>query len=102
MPRPTLAWKLYAGFLVVLLAGTGGGGTFSVAAPLLRDEHVAGAVRAALPVTAIDAQVSAQRSRLLVGAVAFVLVAAGLGFVGAQALGRPLETIQRGAERFAA
>jgi two-component system phosphate regulon sensor histidine kinase PhoR len=86
----------------VRASATSGARTFYVAVPLVQGNEVVGAVRVALPVSAIDAQVAAQRSRLLAGASLFVLVAAVLGFVGAQALGRPFEAIQRGAERFAA
>lgn len=75
--------------------------TMYVAVPLIRDGAVVGVVRAALPVTATDALVSALNRRVALAAAAAALGIALLSIWTARRISRPLEHLRVTAERFA-
>lgn len=75
--------------------------TMYVAVPVIRDGAVAGVVRAALPVTATDALVSALNHRVALAAAAAALGVALLSIWTARRISRPLEHLRATAERFA-
>ncbi|MFA5517170.1 MAG: ATP-binding protein [Desulfuromonadales bacterium] len=69
-----------------------------VAAPV---PGAAGVVRAALPLTAIDAPLRRMQGRLAVAGLVVALATALLSLALGRRLSRPLEEMRRGAERFA-
>jgi two-component system phosphate regulon sensor histidine kinase PhoR len=72
-----------------------------VAVPWRQQGRVAAVVRASLPVRAIDRALRALYVKIALGGFALVLLVAGLGFLIARRISRPLLDLQRGALRFA-
>ena len=66
-------------------------------APRGADGQLAGVVRLALPVAAIDSQLAAMRRTLLLGTVVGVVAALGLGFWLTRRLAQPVEELTRAA-----
>ena len=71
-----------------------------VAVPLRRDGAIWGAARAALPAELLKQRLAALRSKLLLGAVPSLLLAAAASFFLALRVSRPLEEIEQGVLRF--
>jgi len=72
-----------------------------VAIPLLREEQVVGAVRAALPVAGLRRAQRAFYLRLAWAGLVIAALAAGTSLVVARRISQPLEEMTRGAQRFA-
>jgi two-component system phosphate regulon sensor histidine kinase PhoR len=72
-----------------------------VAIPVMRDGRVAGVVRTAVPLTAVEEQLRSVRGRILVAALLLLAVAAGVSFAVSERMARPLRQMERGALRFA-
>jgi two-component system phosphate regulon sensor histidine kinase PhoR len=72
-----------------------------VAVPVLADDQVIGVVRTALPLTEIDQVIGAVQHRIIFGGLIILLLAAVFSLLVSRRISRPLERIQRGAERFA-
>jgi two-component system phosphate regulon sensor histidine kinase PhoR len=72
-----------------------------VAVPLLVDGRVAGVVRTAVPLTAIEDQLRAVRGRILLAAFLLLVVTAAVSFAVSERIARPLRQMERGALRFA-
>ncbi|MDY0003594.1 MAG: ATP-binding protein [Polyangia bacterium] len=75
--------------------------TLYVAVPAKRDGRVVAAVRAALPLGAVEEALAGLRLRLLLFGLGVTLLAAFLSLYLARRLDRPIREMQRGAERFA-
>ena len=72
-----------------------------VAVPLEEEGDIIGVVRTSVAVASIDEQLKRIRVRIAIGGLAVALLAAGLSWLIARSISRPLEELQRGAERFA-
>jgi len=72
-----------------------------VAVPLRQGSRVVAVVRAALPLTAIDAALSSLRWRIALSALVVALLAAALGFFVSRAIARPLQEMRGVAQRIA-
>lgn len=72
-----------------------------VAEPVLHDGKVAGAVRVALPLTAMDQIIRQVQHQILFGGLVVLLLAALMSLIVSRQISRPLERIKRGAARFA-
>jgi two-component system phosphate regulon sensor histidine kinase PhoR len=72
-----------------------------VAVPWRQQGRVAAVVRASLPVRAIDRALRAFYLKIALGGFVLALLVAGLGFLIARRISRPLLDLQRGALRFA-
>ncbi len=72
-----------------------------VAVPVLADGRVIGVVRTALPLSEIDQVIGAVQQRIIFGGLVILLLAAVFSLIVSRRISRPLERIQRGAERFA-
>ncbi|MHB1398793.1 MAG: ATP-binding protein [Trichloromonadaceae bacterium] len=95
---------------VALAGGIGNATRFSdtlqremvyVAIPVLEGGHLTGIVRAAVAVTAIDEALQALYRQVALAGLAAAVLAAGLSLLVSRRLSRPLEEMQRGAQRFA-
>ncbi len=64
-------------------------------------ENIVGVIRASLPMTSIDRALRAMYLKVALGGLAISLLVAALSFIISRRLTRPLEDLQRGAERFA-
>ncbi len=73
-----------------------------VARALVRDGVVVGAVRTAMPLPTVDALLNPGRTRILLGALAAIVLASLIGLDVSRRVARPIEGLRRGAERFAA
>jgi two-component system phosphate regulon sensor histidine kinase PhoR len=73
-----------------------------VALPLRLDGRIIGAVRAARPLTQLQAALAAVQRRVVATGVFIALLAALASLVVARRLSRPIEHLRLGAERFAA
>jgi two-component system, OmpR family, phosphate regulon sensor histidine kinase PhoR len=69
--------------------------------PVVADGAVIGAIRAAVPLGAIEETLAAVARRIAAAAVGAALGAAGIGWVLVQRIRRPLRAMRKGAERFA-
>jgi two-component system phosphate regulon sensor histidine kinase PhoR len=72
-----------------------------VALPIWQDGRVAGAVRTAIPVTSITAQVRVVQASIATGGVIIAALAALVSLFVARRITRPIEDMRSGAERFA-
>jgi two-component system phosphate regulon sensor histidine kinase PhoR len=72
-----------------------------VAVPLMDDERTAGAVGAALPLTALSADLAAVGRRLAASAGLVCVLAGAVSLLVSRRLSRPIEEMTRGAARFA-
>lgn len=72
-----------------------------VAQPILSRGDIVGVVRTAVPLTAIEQQLTAVRGRILVASILLVVVGALVSFGVSERLARPLREMERGALRFA-
>jgi two-component system, OmpR family, phosphate regulon sensor histidine kinase PhoR len=73
------------------------------AIPLSRDDGtVLGAVRTAIPVTAVDEALQGLGIRIFLAGMSITLLAALISLVISRGISRPLEEMKRGAKRFAA
>src|SRR6185436_5143595 len=75
--------------------------TTYVALPLRRDGVLAAVLRAAMPVSAVDARLRAIRGRMAAGGAIIVLGAALISLLAARRISEPLNVLRKGAERFA-
>ncbi len=73
-----------------------------VSAPIKRGTEIVGIVRMSYPIAAIDEALSSLRITVVVSVVMTALLAALVTLLVARRIGRPLEEVKRGAERFAA
>ena len=73
-----------------------------VAWPLVRDGAIVGAVRTATSLPSVDALLGPARSRLFLGVLAAIALAAVISFDVSRRVARPNESLRQGAERFAA
>jgi two-component system phosphate regulon sensor histidine kinase PhoR len=74
---------------------------FYSAIPLIRDGKTIGAARVSIPATAVEEAQSAVARQLAVGGALIAALAALISLFVSQRISRPIETIRRGAERFA-
>jgi len=72
-----------------------------VAVPVMGDNGVVGVVRTALPLPEIDQIIGAVQSRIVVGGIIILMLAALLSLIVSRRISRPLERIKEGAKRFA-
>ncbi|HWC91207.1 MAG TPA: ATP-binding protein [Pirellulales bacterium] len=72
-----------------------------VAIPARRGGRVVGVVRAAVPLAAIARDTQAFRLAVIIGGLIIALLAAGVSWLVARRISRPLEEMRRGAQRFA-
>jgi len=72
-----------------------------VAVPVKEKDRVVGVVRASLAITAIEQALLALYGKIALGGLGIALVVTGLSFFIARRLTKPLEDLQRGAQRFA-
>lgn len=72
-----------------------------VAVPLKEEGDIIGVVRTSVSVASIDEQLKRIRLRIAIAGLAVAALAAGLSWAIARSISRPLEELQRGAERFA-
>ncbi|HEY5311687.1 MAG TPA: ATP-binding protein [Pirellulales bacterium] len=72
-----------------------------VAIPARRGGRVVGVVRAAVPLAAIARDTRAFRTAVIIGGLVIALLAAGVSWLVARRISRPLEEMRRGAQRFA-
>ncbi|HMB15088.1 MAG TPA: ATP-binding protein [Pelovirga sp.] len=72
-----------------------------VAIPVKNNNQLAGVVRAALPVTAIDLALDAVYRQIILSGILVLLLAAGVGIFISRRISRPLERMRLGAENFA-
>jgi two-component system phosphate regulon sensor histidine kinase PhoR len=82
-------------------SATTGRRTLYVAVPMEAGGRVVGAVRAALPATALATELAAVRRKLAVSAVLVCALAAAVSLLVSRRLSRPIEEMTRGAARFA-
>jgi two-component system phosphate regulon sensor histidine kinase PhoR len=71
-----------------------------VAVPVVHDGHVAGVVRTAMPLTAIEEQLLAVRGRILLAALLLIALAAVVSLAVSERIANPLRQMERGALRF--
>lgn len=72
-----------------------------VAVPVERDGRVAGVVRVAMPLTAMEQLLGQVQHYIIVGGMAVLFLAAVLSLIVSRRISRPLERIKKGAELFA-
>ncbi len=72
-----------------------------VAVPIFEKDHIQGVMRIAIATRAVDKQLHALQARIALGGVVIAMVAAILSLVISRRISRPLETMRRGAARFA-
>ena len=72
-----------------------------VALPVVETDHIAGCVRAALPVRALSQALESALYPVLYSGLAIALIAALISLWLSRRISRPLEEMKRGAERFA-
>jgi two-component system phosphate regulon sensor histidine kinase PhoR len=100
--RPEIAAALEGRTGVATRASaTTGRRTLYVAVPMEAGGRVVGAVRAALPATALAAELAAVRRKLAVSAVLVCALAAVVSLLVSRRLSRPIEEMTQGAARFA-
>ena len=74
-----------------------------VAIPVFTTDHqVEAVIRTALPLTQVDAKISAMRGRIALGAFIAAIAVALLGLLVSRSISGRMRAIKRGAERFAA
>jgi two-component system phosphate regulon sensor histidine kinase PhoR len=72
-----------------------------VALPITdRGEHIA-VVRASLPTTFIENELNSIRIKIIIGGIIIAILAAGVSLAISRRISRPLETMKKGADRFA-
>jgi len=99
--RPEIAEALSGRVGVARRASpTFGADMLYVAVPALEGGRVTGAVRAALPLTALGAELRSVGRRLAVSALLLSVLAATVSLVVSRRLSRPIEELNRGAARF--
>ncbi len=72
-----------------------------VAIPVYEDNQIIAVVRTSIPVTAIDGALRAIRVRIFFGGLAIAVIAAAVSWAISRRISRPLEEMQKGAQRFA-
>ncbi len=72
-----------------------------VAVPISEKDQIQGVMRIAIATRAVDKQLQALQARIALGGVVIAVVAALLSLVISRRISRPLETMRRGAARFA-
>jgi two-component system phosphate regulon sensor histidine kinase PhoR len=72
-----------------------------VAIPARRGGRVVGVVRAAVPLAAIARDTRVFRAAVITGGLVIAMLAAGVSWLAARRISRPLEEMRRGAQRFA-
>jgi two-component system phosphate regulon sensor histidine kinase PhoR len=72
-----------------------------VAVPIVNGEKGGGVVRASLPITFIENELNSIRIKIIIGGVIVAIVAAGVSLAISRRISRPLETLKKGAVRFA-
>jgi two-component system phosphate regulon sensor histidine kinase PhoR len=72
-----------------------------VAIPVVEEQKTTGIVRTAMPVTAVEEALKAIYSKVVLGGLTAVILAAVLSLFISRRISRPLEEMKRGAERFA-
>jgi two-component system phosphate regulon sensor histidine kinase PhoR len=72
-----------------------------VALPVVENDHIAGCVRAALPVSALSRTLGSVLYPVIYSGLAIALIAALISLWLSRRISRPLEEMKRGAERFA-
>ncbi|MFO7714508.1 ATP-binding protein [Desulfosarcina sp.] len=73
-----------------------------VALPLVADQQLAGVLRTAIPVTAVDERLGAIRVRIAIGALLVALLASVVSWLVSRRITTPIERMRVGAQRFAA
>ncbi|MEW6670310.1 MAG: two-component system histidine kinase PnpS [Thermodesulfobacteriota bacterium] len=73
-----------------------------VAIPIKKDNTVAAVIRASLSISAIDETLRQVNIRIAWGGFIMILFAALFSYISSRYIGRPIEQIRKGAERFAA
>ncbi len=72
-----------------------------VAIPVEKEGNIAGVVRVAIPVTAIDASLTAIYRKIALFGVFMIILAAAISLYIARRISHPIEEIKSGAQRFA-
>lgn len=72
-----------------------------VAVPVMSNGKIIGIVRAAMPLTAMEQILGQMQHHIIFGGLAVLLLAALLSLIVSRRISHPLESIKRGAERFA-
>jgi two-component system phosphate regulon sensor histidine kinase PhoR len=72
-----------------------------VAIPIIENGQTVAIVRTALPVTAIDEELTAIRIRIALGGLLIALIAAAISLIISRQYSRPVEQLKAGANRFA-
>ena len=73
-----------------------------VAAAVNRQGHLAGVVRAALPVTSLETKMTAIRWRMAGGGLLIAILVGLISLLAARKISHPIEMLKRGADEFAA
>jgi two-component system phosphate regulon sensor histidine kinase PhoR len=73
-----------------------------VALPLVADQQLAGVLRTAIPVTAVDERLGVIRGRIAIGALLVALLASVVSWLVSRRITTPIERMRDGAQRFAA
>ncbi len=72
-----------------------------VAVPISSEAGIAGVVRTAVPLTAVEEQLRAVRTRIALAALFLLVLSAAVSLAVSRRIARPLHQMQLGAERFA-
>ena len=72
-----------------------------VAVPISSETGIAGVVRTAVPLTAVEEQLRAVRTRIALAALFLLVLSAAVSLAVSRRIARPLHQMQLGAERFA-
>ena len=72
-----------------------------VAIPIKEDGKITAVLRTSISVSDIDQQIGAIDKRILIGGLVIALLAAATGLIVSRRISKPLESIKKGAERFA-
>ena len=72
-----------------------------VAVPVLQNMAVVAAIRTAIPITFIDEELVYIRTRIFMGGLLIMLVAAAISWMVSRKISRPIEEMKQGAELFA-
>ncbi|MGB5987702.1 MAG: ATP-binding protein [Desulfobacterales bacterium] len=72
-----------------------------VAIPIIENGQTVAIVRTALPVTAIDEELTAIRIRIALGGLLIAIIAAAISLIISRQYSRPVEELKAGANRFA-
>ena len=72
-----------------------------VAIPITEGGQRVAVVRASLPITFIENELNSIRIKIIIGGIIIAILAAGVSLAISRRISRPLETLKKGADRFA-